>query len=388
MRAGALVSDREFRVEGRRRVRNVADVGGAGALPWDDAILDEPHSSEVQAGALGEDRVRTEVEVGLLLVELQFAAGCLGGRLENRLKAGVHAAQVVAVARPRQKFATGELRDDVRSRAPLDDESLHSRVVAQLLAPERNTVVRVHERVQRVDSLVRMSRGVSRLATERPLPVSARQCVLRRCGSVRWVKDEHGVAVVEQSVVAERNLAATTFLGGGADEGHAGADPTSLQRAGKRDAGTRRGRGDEVVSARVAEAAERVVLADKRNMGAGVSVPCHERRRHPRHTALDAEAVLLDDAAEQTRRLDLLEADLGELMNRARCGDQLIGARAGRLMDRILDFDRDSRRHGVLLGGYCAQAWRLPSASTRTRRRPSRCGRWSKTSSMSSSTSP
>jgi hypothetical protein len=55
------------------------------------------------------------------------------------------------------------------------------------------------------------------------------------------------------------------------------------------------------VAARVAEAAERVVLADERHMGAARSVPCHERGRHPRNAALDAEAVLLDDAAEQAR---------------------------------------------------------------------------------------
>src|SRR4029077_9145518 len=108
--------------------------------PWDDMVLGEPDGREVPAGALGEDRVRTEIEVCLLLVELQFTAGCLCGRLEDRSETRVHAAQVVAVARACQKFATREFRNDVRSRAPFDDEPVHPRIVAQLLAPERNAV--------------------------------------------------------------------------------------------------------------------------------------------------------------------------------------------------------------------------------------------------------
>ena len=43
------------------------------------------------------------------------------------------------------------------------------------------------------------------------------------------MKDEHGVTVVEQSVVAEGNLAAAAFLRGRADDADAGADTASLQ---------------------------------------------------------------------------------------------------------------------------------------------------------------
>ena len=178
VRADPRIGDREFRVERRRRVRDIADIGGAGPLPGKDAILLEADRCEMDARALGEDRVGTEIEVGLLLIELQLAAGCKCGCFEDRTKATVHRAQILTVARTGQELAAGELRDDVRSGAALDDEPVHARVVAQLLAPQRDTVVCVHKRVQGVDAVVGIPGGMGSLATECPLPMRACERVL------------------------------------------------------------------------------------------------------------------------------------------------------------------------------------------------------------------
>src|ERR1039457_2467 len=138
------------------------------------------------------------------------------------------------------------------------------------------------------------------------------------------MEDQHRVAVVEQSVAAEWDLAAATLLCRRTHDGHASPDTGVGERTRERDARTRGRRRDQVVPACVSETAQRVVLADKRDVGARVAMPRNECGRHSRGHAFDSKSVLLDDTAQEARRFDLLEADLSKGMYGTRGADQLV----------------------------------------------------------------
>jgi len=55
VRPDAQVGNREFRVQRRRRIGDIADISGPGALPREDLILLETDAGEMQARALGEN---------------------------------------------------------------------------------------------------------------------------------------------------------------------------------------------------------------------------------------------------------------------------------------------------------------------------------------------
>src|SRR5579862_8138587 len=103
------------------------------------------------------------------------------------------------------------------------------------------------------------------------------------------------------------------------------------------------------MAARVAEAAQRVVFAEKGHVWPGDSAPCNKSGRHSRDTELDLKPALLDESAEQPRRLDLLEADLCQRVDRARGSEQVACGAAYHVMDRRVQVGHAGRGHRLLL---------------------------------------
>ena len=70
--------------------------------------------------------------------------------------------------------------------------------------------------------------------------MGARERVLDRRGAIRRVEDEHGVDVVEEPVVAERDLPAPTLFGRGADDRYPNVETWNVERIRKRVDGMRK----------------------------------------------------------------------------------------------------------------------------------------------------
>jgi len=127
------------------------------------------------------------------------------------------------------------------------------------------------------------------------------------------MEDQGRVAVVEDAVVDERDLAAAALLGGASHHADLPFDtalPQRLQQGDPRCSGCC---ADEVVSAGVAEAAECVVLAHEGHPGTAIAAAGvgDEGGGHAGHIAAHLESLRLEQSAEGRAGAGLLEPCLG-----------------------------------------------------------------------------
>ena len=103
--------------------------------------------------------------------------------------------------------------------------------------------------------------------------------------------DHHGCCgVIESSGFYQVHFAAVALFGGGAQDGE--AETERVGQGEKRQAGAHRGRGDDVVAARMADARQSVVFCADDQLRAGRARPGSESGRHSIGGVLNRESVL------------------------------------------------------------------------------------------------
>ena len=236
-----------------------------------------------------------------------------GGAAKDRLDAR----QGRQVPGPQREPSDGPLRDDVGALAALDDHARHPHLAWQAAAQSLQVDEQPEERVEGVDPLFGRRDGVRRASVKRDLQRVAGE----RCGvdAVLGRRMEHQSAVdaAEDPALRHQHLAADRLLGRRAD--HQDLARSAVERARQDRSRAGSGGADQVVPAGVTHAGEGVVFRQQGDSRPAVAqLPArHERSGQTGDTALDRETLLLEEADEQTRRLGLLQAQLGALVKPA-----------------------------------------------------------------------
>ena len=293
------------------------------------AQLDVPHvaAAEVRIRRAGLDPVGAEVprergdERHVVLHRRRAAReDRLAGRPGRERRSGdevpepvVHLREVRLVGGPDHEPADGAVGDDVRRGAALDDDPVHARVRAQLLAPEPDRLEEEQERVERVPAHPRVGGGMRRPPGEHDVDVLAREQADLHVVLVARVIEERGVEAVEQPVVEHELLARPSLLRRGAEEHDLAGQLVAHGR--ERDRRPDPGGRHRVVPAPVAEARERVVLREDADARAIAAATAAERRAHgggePPGGPLDGVPMRGDHLRDALRRPVLLERGLG-----------------------------------------------------------------------------
>ncbi len=260
----------------------------------------------------------------------------------------------------------GALGDHVGALAAVGDDPVHAVGRRHLLAVQRDALVGQVHRVERVAAHERLGRGVRGDAGERraQLPAAEEDRLADVVGE--RVHHQRRVDAVEGALAGHQLLAAAALLGRRAHPHHAAGE--LLAHRGEREERADAAGRDHVVAAGVADAGQRVVLAehgDRRPLAERRL----ERRLHAVRRAGDLEAPALDQLGQRGRRAVLLEADLGVRGQVVRGLDQ----RRGELLDRRPDRGQHVLR-GARGGGLAAAAATAARASVSSARRRSRKG--------------
>ena len=114
----------------------------------------------------------------------------------------------------------------------------------------------------------------------------------------------------ERAAVEEVHFAAAAFFGRRPD--HGDGEPELVDERRQRQARADRGRGDDVVTARMTDSGERVVLRADREMQRPISEPTGEGGREFADTRFDRESGIGQQTGRPCARPLLLELQLGE----------------------------------------------------------------------------
>lgn len=311
-------------MDGPHPLRDVAHVGGGGRhAPR--PVLGQIHVAAERGPVGGEEPCQPVVVAELRIAraglgQLPLAPGRQGARLEARPHSGEGAVELRQRVRPDVPGAAGQVGDRVGGRAGLGDDAVHAHRRSQLL-PEQ------------ADGDLRDREGVSRVAAE--LGVGAR---VRGDPPVGDVEVRHGARpgvdgvggagvdhhrerqVVEAPRLQHADLPAAALFGRGAE--HADADAEVGGDVGEGLGGAHGGRRDDVVTAGVAEAGERVVLRDQADGDGPFAVGGDERGGQARGPALDRETAGPQLIGQERRRGVLPPGGLGVLVQPAADAEQ------------------------------------------------------------------
>jgi hypothetical protein len=289
----------------RRSVARLAVVGVDGEPDPLQVLPEQVEDGEVRLERVVDDRVEGHLD-----------PAARGGRrpLGRGLEAAPQLLEIALVEGAEVELGRRVFRDDVRLLAADRDDAVNAGVGPDLLAQGVEGVEQADDRVQRVDPAPGPGRRVGRLAEVLDLRLGEPQRRTPELGAAPRVDHHRDVDVAEDPALQQANLSRAALLGGRADDHHAPGErkPGPTRDLRQRRAGAGPGRGDDVVSARVADVRERVVLGHDRHRrprpGAGHLGP--EGGGDAAHAALDAAAPGLEEPGQPGGGLLLLVAEL------------------------------------------------------------------------------
>ncbi len=303
------VADRDPRVNRGHHVRDVAHVGGAGA---DLGVVlggGAARGAEVVAEAAGDGHVVDEVLVAGARLDIDRDAA----RQRRAARAALHdradPGQLREVEGAHGELTRGALGDDVHGLAAVLDVAVHAHAVAEVDPLGVDQVECLHTGSERTRAVPGGDRRVGRLAVKDHVDPHRRERVVRDEIPIERVEHHGRVHPLEDAGVDELDLAAAPLLGRGADELDRAGEGAAL--LGEREERAERAARDEVVTTRVADLGERVVLREDRDARATLADAGAERGRHAAGAALDLDAAALDGLGEPGGGAVLLEAQLG-----------------------------------------------------------------------------
>ena len=297
-------ADVEVGVDGPHPLRDVAHVGGGGRhAPR--PVFREVHVA-AERGPVGSEQPGQQLVVAELRVaraglgQLPLAPGRQGARLEARPDPGEDAVELGQRVRPDVPGAAGQVGDGVGGGAGLGDDAVHAHRRGQLLPQQPDGDLRDREGVGRVSAELRVGPRVRGDAPVGDVEVSHRAGPGVDGVSGAGVDHHRERQVVEAPRLQHGDLAAAALFGRGPE--HADADAQVVGDVGQGLGGAHGGRGDDVVTAGVPEAGERVVLRDQADGDGPLAVGGDERRGQARGPPLDREAADRQRIGQQGRR--------------------------------------------------------------------------------------
>lgn len=211
------------------------------------------------------------------------------------------------------------LRNHIRRKPSVGDDPVYSFCRLHLLAKCRDGRVGEVGRVERVDALPRSKRRVSSLAKELDVDDLDRQRAshLGDTGST-WSRVEHHTRVetLVRAEIEQADLSRSALLGRRTDEDQSTGYVVLLHRRPDSEESCYACDGDQIVSARVSDARQSIVLGvEPKAAFARQSVPLECERRSERGGdssvgLLDVEAFLDEEVCERLVSLDLLVRQL------------------------------------------------------------------------------
>ena len=164
------------------------------------------------------------------------------------------------------------------------------------------------ERVEGIDSALGHRRRVRSRTVVGHVDFGERSARHAHQIDTRRMHHQRGVDTFERARACHQFLAATAFFGRRAENAHAPGQVISKCR--QREAGTERRRRDQIVSAGVSDARERVVLGEYRDAGTGLAPEFgDECGLEPEGASLDLEFCTAERLDQQLCRVGLLECE-------------------------------------------------------------------------------
>ena len=338
--------DGERGMEAGDDVGDVPHVGRAGILPGDRIDRVDAEPPQVLFEERGQDAVVAQIAVRVFVEgQLDAAPGRQRGGLEDVFDFLDELLHVRFVPSAHQEFPAGPFRHDVGRGSALFEEAMQAGALLDVLAEHADAVVGEHERVERVDALLRVTGGVGGAADELELHVGHGQCPVEHLSLGIRVEHHGGIDFLEDPGPNQPDLPATAFFGGRPD--HLDPSGKTIERLRQGDPGAGRRGGDQVVAAAMSQATERVVLREKGNRrSSAVATGGDKGGGGVGHADFDLEALLAQQRRQPADRLLLLVGDLGVGMDVPADSFQLRAQRVDPGADPVLELSDRRLCHG------------------------------------------
>ncbi len=328
---------------------DIAHVGRAGIARGQLFQVDE-FAAECRGVALERRSHRPiglEVEI-IALAPAQFEPAAR--RQCTRFEAGLHARlqqrQFGRIDRAHVEPAGGALGHDVRCQASFSDDAVNAFGVADVLAQLRDRLIGRDHRIERVQPAIGHGGGMRRAAVIDRLHFADRDARHGDEIHVGGMDHHRRIDAFEGALARHQFLAAETFLRRRAEIAHAAGQAAVEFRQGQRRAQS--GRRDDVVSAGMTDAGQRVVFGQD---GDGRSALLAELGGvggvESERSALIGDPMGFDRCTQSIGRLEFLQRQLRLAMDRVAQREQLVAHGIDRAGDVL--FQRFQRHEDACL---------------------------------------